>query len=293
MLVYLRYLLTISSRVGRRECGMPRCPPLLPLPRLPPLPLWLWCGLKESGWQPACASVPLEKDVSPVEGALSCIVGRVVFKSAWFSCTRSLAFWMGTAERQEQSIMGIWKENNFQDSRNGSLWNYVFCSRWQTHLQAPHHFHSHSWSRNWPTASQEQSSCALGPQSDHRSWTRQPSPPCQSLETCKEHVSTLLSVLNSGVWLSSNCSVFDLTLTMVTASQSTQRIPVPAARGYICIPLCSSTVERVRTLRVTPMEPSVAPATASTPPSAPASASHSPVKKKQFFFYFLVQFRKK
>lgn len=88
------------------------------------------------------------------------------------------------------------------------------------------------------------------------------------------------------MWLSSNCSVFDLTLTMVTANQSTQWILIPAARGYICIPLCSSTVERVRTLRVVPMEPSVAPATASTPPSAPASTSHSPVKKQAIIFLF-------
>lgn len=79
--------------------------------------------------------------------------------------------------------------------------------------------------------------------------------------------------------------MFDLTLTVVTASESTQRIPVPAARGYICIPLCSSTVERVTTLRVTPLEPSVAPATASTPPSAPAPTSHSPVKKQAIIFF--------
>lgn len=79
--------------------------------------------------------------------------------------------------------------------------------------------------------------------------------------------------------------MFDLTLTMVTTSQSPQRIPVPAAQGYICIPFCSSTVERVRTLRVTPMEPSVAPATASTPPSAPASTSHSPMKKQAILLF--------
>lgn len=166
----------------------------------------------------------------------------------------------------------------------GTTCSVAGCDWWQTHLQALHHFHSHSWSRNWPTASQEQSSSVSEPQSDHWSWTQQPSHPCQSLGTRKEHVSTLLSIVNSIVWLSSNCSVFDLTLTMVTASQSTQWIPIPAARGYICIPLCSSTVERVRTLRVMPTEPSVAPAMASTPPSAPASTSHSPVKKQAILF---------
>lgn len=107
----LRYLLTISSRVGRRDCGVswrPPLPPLPPRPPLPPFPLLLWGGWEtESGWWTLWAPVPSEKDFGPTEGRLSWVSGRIVFRIAWFSCTRSLALWMGVAETQEQRLMGI------------------------------------------------------------------------------------------------------------------------------------------------------------------------------------------
>ncbi|TNN43032.1 hypothetical protein EYF80_046771 [Liparis tanakae] len=70
----------------------------------------------------------------------------------------------------------------------------------------------------------------------------------------------------------------DESLTVIAAGQRSQGIPFPARPGGGRRSLCGAAVRWVRALRGTPTGPSVAPATASTPPP---SASHPPANYRQ------------
>lgn len=107
--LFFFHFLTISSRVGRRDCGVLQCP-LRPLPLFPPIPLPLppCCGLKASGW-------PTRSALLSAERAAFWVIGCA--KRAWFSCTRCFALWMGMAERREQRIVGVIRRHDRFNTR--------------------------------------------------------------------------------------------------------------------------------------------------------------------------------
>lgn len=125
------WVFTISSRVGRRDCGVSWCsplPPLLPLP-LPPLLFWRVFGTEFCWWN-LWVSPFSEKWMVFVEQPVSLLVAGTKCRWAGFSWRRSLVFCIEMAKTENRVVGWLQWQSGISHQSKRKCWSVRVLMVW-------------------------------------------------------------------------------------------------------------------------------------------------------------------